>query len=73
MTKKQIKAFDALKRQGLTPVLISSERIGTDYSMEALQGLECGFQRIISTEKVGIMIQGEAVALTNSDFFRISK
>jgi hypothetical protein len=73
MTQKQIKAFDALKRQGLTPVLISGEKIGTDYTMPTEEGLECSFQRVISTEKVGVIIQGESIALTDSDFFRISK
>lgn len=73
MTNKQLKAFDALKRMGLTPVLVSSERIGTDFSMDTLQGLECEFQKVIPTQKVGIIIQGESVVLSDSDFFRISK
>ena len=73
MTEKQIKAFNALKRQGLTPILISGERIGTEYTMPTEEGLECSFQRSISTEKVGVIIQGEAIALTDSDFFRVSK
>ena len=73
MTEKQKKAFEVLKKAGLTPVIISAKKIGTDYSMETAEGLDCGFQREYTSKKIGVLVGGTPSILSDEDFFRISK
>jgi hypothetical protein len=73
MTEKQIKAFKSLESKGLTPVLISTEKVGTDYSLETEKGLECGFQAKYTSKKVGILLGGIPAELSDDDFHRIAK